>query len=123
MTTTMQIGEKRKEIDIEAKETVMEAARRQGLYIDAPCGGRGSCGKCRVLLMRRGTALQEILACLMTGAQLINLQLRQPFDLICQKAACGGQTEKKRSACHKMRCKAGYRPRRRKTVALAQPLI
>ncbi len=97
MTTTMQIGEKRKEIDIEAKETVMEAARRQGLYIDAPCGGRGSCGKCRVLLMRRGTALQEILACQMTGAQLINLQLRQPFDLICQKAACGGQTEKKRS--------------------------
>lgn len=31
-------------------ETVFEAMRRAGILIDAPCGGRGRCGKCAVRL-------------------------------------------------------------------------
>ncbi|MDR2376420.1 MAG: ASKHA domain-containing protein [Treponema sp.] len=33
-------------------ETVLAALVRGGLVIDAPCGGRGFCGKCRVRLVR-----------------------------------------------------------------------
>ena len=33
-------------------ETLMEAARACGVAIDAPCSGRGSCGKCRVRVIR-----------------------------------------------------------------------
>ena len=37
-------------IDIEAREgeTIMQAARRAGIALDAPCGGDGACGKCRI---------------------------------------------------------------------------
>ena len=35
-------------INIEAGTTVLEAMIRAGLRPDAPCGGRGTCGKCRV---------------------------------------------------------------------------
>ena len=33
-----------------AGESLLSAARRAGVVIDAPCGGSGACGKCRVLL-------------------------------------------------------------------------
>lgn len=35
-------------------ESVLEALRRQGIAINSLCGGRGSCGKCRVLLDETG---------------------------------------------------------------------
>ena len=38
--------------------TVLEAMIRAGLYPDAPCGGRGTCGKCRVEIAGR-----TVLAC------------------------------------------------------------
>lgn len=31
-----------------AGETLLAVARRAGIAIDAPCDGRGSCGRCRV---------------------------------------------------------------------------
>jgi uncharacterized 2Fe-2S/4Fe-4S cluster protein (DUF4445 family) len=34
------------------KESLMEAMIRQGCYINADCGGRGTCGKCKVQVMR-----------------------------------------------------------------------
>ncbi len=34
--------------EINAGETILAAARRAGVAIDAPCGRRGLCGKCRV---------------------------------------------------------------------------
>lgn len=30
---------------------LIDAIRQAGLYIDAPCGGQGKCGKCRVTLL------------------------------------------------------------------------
>jgi uncharacterized 2Fe-2S/4Fe-4S cluster protein (DUF4445 family) len=38
----------KKEIDVEAGTTVLEALRAAGLTPDAPCGGAGTCGKCQV---------------------------------------------------------------------------
>lgn len=34
-----------------AGETLMEIAKTNGVDIDAPCGGNGTCGKCRVLIL------------------------------------------------------------------------
>jgi len=40
------------EVEVEAKEgeTILEAAMRCGVYIDALCGGMGACNKCKVLI-------------------------------------------------------------------------
>jgi len=36
-------------------DTLLEAARRAGIYITSPCGGKGACGKCKVIV-KSGTA-------------------------------------------------------------------
>lgn len=40
------VGEER--ISAEAQGTILDAARSKGIFIEAPCGGEGTCGKCRV---------------------------------------------------------------------------
>ena len=35
-------------ISVEAGTTVLETMIHAGLHPDAPCGGRGTCGKCKV---------------------------------------------------------------------------
>lgn len=42
----------RKEIEIEEGVSLLEAARKAGLYINSLCGGEGVCGKCRVQVIR-----------------------------------------------------------------------
>jgi uncharacterized 2Fe-2S/4Fe-4S cluster protein (DUF4445 family) len=37
-------------IEVKNKITIIEAARKAGLHINASCGGSGVCGKCRVLI-------------------------------------------------------------------------
>ena len=49
-------------IDVEAGTTVMQALIAAGLKIDAPCGGRGVCGKCKVKIFD-GTETRTVLAC------------------------------------------------------------
>ncbi len=39
-----------KTIQVKAGDSVIKAARKAGLHINASCGGAGVCGKCRVLL-------------------------------------------------------------------------
>ena len=39
------------EIECNAGDNLLEAARRANVAIDAPCSGNGSCGKCRVKLL------------------------------------------------------------------------
>ncbi|GMO15076.1 MAG: corrinoid activation/regeneration protein AcsV [Termitinemataceae bacterium] len=34
------------------RETILDAAKRSGVVIDAPCGGNGTCGKCRIKLLK-----------------------------------------------------------------------
>ncbi|MZP42581.1 DUF4445 domain-containing protein [Heliobacterium gestii] len=43
----------RHSIQVEAGTTILEAARRAGALIEAPCNGAGTCGKCRVKLAER----------------------------------------------------------------------
>ena len=45
-------------VQVERGTTLLEAAIRAGLHPDAPCAGRGTCGKCRVRAEGR-----EVLAC------------------------------------------------------------
>lgn len=46
------------QISVEAGTTVLQAARQLGLELAAPCGGNGTCGKCRVKASGK-----EVLAC------------------------------------------------------------
>ncbi len=39
-----------KSIEVDEKTTVLRAARKAGLHINASCGGTGVCGKCRILV-------------------------------------------------------------------------
>lgn len=39
-----------KEIEVKKGTSIMEAAISTGVYIDSICGGRGRCGKCRILV-------------------------------------------------------------------------
>ena len=43
-----------KTLDIRQGETLMNALKRQGIYLVASCGGKGICGKCRVRILEGG---------------------------------------------------------------------
>lgn len=49
-----------KEISIHQGATLLEAARQAGIILTTPCGGKGTCGKCAVLLQSTD---QQVLAC------------------------------------------------------------
>lgn len=49
-----------KEISIHQGATLLEAARQGGIILTTPCGGKGTCGKCAVLLHPEE---QQVLAC------------------------------------------------------------
>jgi uncharacterized 2Fe-2S/4Fe-4S cluster protein (DUF4445 family) len=40
-----------KSIDVPSNTELLDAARQAGVEIDAPCGGKGTCGKCRVRIL------------------------------------------------------------------------
>lgn len=40
-----------KTVEMAKGKTVMEAAQNAGVFIDAPCGGKGHCGKCKVKIL------------------------------------------------------------------------
>ena len=42
-----------------AEENLLEVARKTNVAIDAPCSGNGSCGKCKVKLLKGTWILQE----------------------------------------------------------------
>ncbi|NLZ51796.1 MAG: DUF4445 domain-containing protein [Thermoanaerobacteraceae bacterium] len=37
-------------VEVAKGTNLMEAARKAGVFLDAPCGGKGHCGKCRVMV-------------------------------------------------------------------------
>ena len=39
-----------KSVEVACGTNLMEAARKAGVFLDTPCGGKGHCGKCRVLI-------------------------------------------------------------------------
>lgn len=56
-----------KSVRVESGTTILEAARRAGVLIEAPCNGAGVCGKCAVLIHSR---------------QLMQLELHDPPQVI-----------------------------------------
>ena len=51
LTFTFENNEKPVVINVSDEETLLDAARKANVAIDAPCSGNGSCGKCRVKLI------------------------------------------------------------------------
>src|SRR5690606_15425749 len=49
-----------REVVIHAGATLLEAAGQAGIILTSPCGGKGTCGKCRVRIEPEG---REVLAC------------------------------------------------------------
>lgn len=47
---TVHIGEKTQEISTKRGMTVLEALRLSGISVYSPCGGNGTCGKCRAVI-------------------------------------------------------------------------
>lgn len=66
------------------KTTILEAAARAGMTIDTPCGGAGTCGKCRVQMMSGACA---------PGSRDTDAfsreELEQGWRLACQTCVCG----------------------------------
>ena len=50
-------------IDVPEDITLMEALKDAGIFLDAPCGGRGTCGKCLVKISENGSDWTEVKAC------------------------------------------------------------
>ncbi|MGI5066708.1 ASKHA domain-containing protein [Treponema putidum] len=44
----IQINNLKKETDYSLGETLLEIIKHENIFIDAPCGGKGKCGKCKV---------------------------------------------------------------------------
>ena len=55
-------------LDVPAGITILEAAIRAGISIEAPCGGGGTCAKCRVRVASGDTSPQRG-ACKLSGAE------------------------------------------------------
>jgi len=51
------------EIQVEAGKSVLQAAGIAGVELDGPCGGKGTCGKCRVRILSEEGVYQWALAC------------------------------------------------------------
>ena len=65
-------------IESSAGSLLLDAARLAGVFIETPCGGKGSCQKCGVQIKEQLTINNEQLK---EGS---NLRLKERFALICQ---------------------------------------
>ena len=45
---TVCFPEENTSVKVSENSTVMEALKKAGIFLDAPCGGQGTCGKCLV---------------------------------------------------------------------------
>ena len=66
---------------------VLEAAGRAGLPLDTPCGGAGTCGKCRVRFAEGACE-----PCAEDRAIFPEAELAAGWRLACQSAICGDAT-------------------------------
>ena len=68
------------EISVPSGTLLLDAAKSAGVYIDAPCGGNGTCGKCSVLLDQNGN-VTHVLACKTPVLQDCTVTLPQAAQL------------------------------------------
>lgn len=61
---SVRLGADKLHIDFEGRPLLSDLLRQQGLPLATPCGGKGICGKCGVLLQQEGEDLpRRLLAC------------------------------------------------------------
>ena len=78
------------EIEAEAGETILDAARRAGIYIRSVCGGKGSCKKCLVKILSGNYKAEEqigdyVLACRATCVDICEVFIPPETRLGVQK--------------------------------------
>ena len=66
-------------LTVRAGRTLLEAARAAGIHLEAPCGGKGTCGGCRVIIPHE--APPPSAACL---RELSGEEIRHQMRLACQ---------------------------------------
>ena len=78
----------KKEIEIrdDATDTLLELLQKNGIYVDAPCGGKGTCGRCKVWMND-----VEVLACQTMPVADCTLRIPKEQEI----AALGAQAEQK----------------------------
>lgn len=93
---TLVQGKKAADTEIQAEEPLLEIIRRNDFSIQAPCGGNGTCGKCRVILTdSRGT--RTVLACRTVITE--DSMVRIPNVAVeTAENACAGVSQKRKKA-------------------------
>lgn len=66
-------------------DTLLAALRRAGIALNAPCGGRGTCGKC-IVYRKAGTAWEPISACKTLVQEGMELRLPEQSTLLAEDA-------------------------------------
>jgi uncharacterized 2Fe-2S/4Fe-4S cluster protein (DUF4445 family) len=59
-----------------SNETVLDTAKRAGVVIDAPCGGNGTCGKCKIKVLSGETSGEQ-------SARLSDAETAEGWRLAC----------------------------------------
>lgn len=79
-------------VSAEKGTNLLTLLRQNGIYLQAPCGGRGTCGKCRVLL-RDGQGERTVRACQTEIGQDCTVLLPQGESDVCLQSASGTAIE------------------------------
>ena len=66
------------EVQAESGESILSALSSNKIFLDAPCGGRGACGKCKVRLSPDG---EEVKACQTTAEDGLTVYLPAKMDM------------------------------------------
>lgn len=66
-----------KEIDVSEGENLLETIRNAGIFIDTPCNGSGSCGKCKVKITN-GNVISE------NSRHITESEKKEGYVLACQ---------------------------------------
>jgi len=69
----------KKNIKVDKGTTILEAMERAGISIDTPCGGKGICGKCKILVVKAIDTVTPI-----ERKFLSEEEIRKGFRLACQ---------------------------------------
>lgn len=83
---TVKDGTSARKIPCRRGESVLSALQKAGIYVSAPCGGKGRCGKCRVRLKDQS----EVLACRLYPKEDLAIELigqsEDTFDVLTEDA-------------------------------------
>lgn len=93
MTIVIQAPDKKQsyQIDCDEKETILDALIRQGIQYPADCGGRGTCGKCKIKILE-SIEKSMIDISVMDRKIFSKEELEQGYRLACQTHLKGDTT-------------------------------